>query len=140
MTESQIGSTKTQRNILEYLKSLRLLPDYLVVEVTGAGRAGFLYVSQGRVFAAECGNLQGNGALLTLVTIGVGHVQIVKSDKSVVSNVSITITQIERFLATLPNLSLRDSYCDEEPLFQDAIRLFFQFRRKEAGAKLLIRQ
>lgn len=137
MTESQIGSTKTQRNILEYLKSLRLLPDYLVVEVTGAGRAGFLYVSQGRVIAAECGNLQGNGAFLTLVTIGVGHVQVGKSDKSVASNVSITVTQIERFLASLPNLSRGDSYCDEERLFQDAIRLFFQFRRKEAGAKLV---
>jgi twitching motility two-component system response regulator PilG len=137
MTKSHIGSTKTQRNILEFLKSLRLLPDYLVVEVISTGRTGVLHVSQGQVIAAECGSLQGNGALLSLVTIGEGDVHVVKSEKSVASNVSITVTQIERLLAKLPGLSAGGSHCDEERLFQDAIRLFFQFRRKEAGVKLV---
>jgi len=137
MTESHNSSTETQRNILEYLKSLRLRPGSLDIEVSGAGRTGKMHVTQGLVIKAECGRLQGNGALLTLVSIGVGDIKIVRSEESVASNVSISVTQVERFLKKLPNFSHGHSYCDEEQTFQDAVRLFFQFRRKEAGAKLI---
>lgn len=137
MTDSHIGSTETQRNILEYLKSLRLLQGDLDVEVKSATRNGVMHVRQGNVIAAECGNLKGNGAFLTLVAIGSGEVNGTKAEKSVEKNVSVTVTQIERFFSKIPSLSQGDSSCDEAETLQDAIRLFFQFRRKEAGAKLV---
>ncbi len=137
MTDSHIGSTETQRNILEYLKTLQLLPGSLDVEVKSTRRTGVLHVRQGIVIAAECGSLQGNGAFLTLAAEGVGDVHGVQSEKPVENSVSVTVTQIERFFAKLPSLSQGNSHCDEERTFQDALRLFLQFRRKEAGAKLV---
>ncbi len=137
MTDSHIGSTGTQRNILEYLKAQRLLPDSLDVEVKSRRRAGVLHVRQGQVIAAESGILQGNGAFLTLVAEGVGDVTGIKSEKPVEKTVSVTVSQVERFFATLPSLSKDGNRCDEEKTFQDALQLFFQFRRKEAGAKLV---
>ena len=137
MTDFHIGSTEMQKNILECLKSLRLLPGYLDVEVKGARRIGVLHVKQGQVIAAECGNLRGNGAFLTLAAIGIGDVRVLRSEKSPNNSVSITVTQIEQFFAKQPGLVLGDNHSDEEQIFQDAIRFFSQFRRKEAGAKLV---
>ncbi len=137
MTEFCSGSTEKQSNILEYLKSLRMLPGGLDVEVKSTTRNGILHVRQGQVIAAECGNLQGNGAYLSLVSIGVADVHGVKPLAPVEKNVSFTLSQIERFFAKQPGFSQGDSHCDEEWTLQEAIRLFFQFRRKEAGAKIL---
>ncbi|MGB3211152.1 MAG: response regulator [Desulforhopalus sp.] len=137
MNDSHIGSTETQRNIIDYLKSLRPLPGDLEVEVKGAGRSGVLYLRQGQVIAAECGKLIGNGAFLTLASMGAGDVRCVRSEKAVESSVSVTVSQIERFFAKLPSVSRSENHRDEERLLQEAIQLFFQFRRKEAGAKLV---
>lgn len=136
MTDSHIGSTETPRNILEYLKALRLLPGDLDVEVKSAERAGILHVRQGQVIGAECGKLKGNGALLTLAAIGLGTVHGVRSEVAVEKNVSVTVSQIERFFAKLPSLP-GDGFCNEEQTLHLAIRLFLQFRRKEAGVKLV---
>ncbi len=137
MTEFSIGSTERQSNILEYLKSLRMHPGSLDVQVKSATRIGVLHLRQGQVIAAECGNLQGNGAFLTLVSMGIGNVRSVKALTHAEKNVSITLSQIERFFAQLPGISQGENHCDEERTLQEAIRLFFQFRRKEAGAKLV---
>ncbi len=135
--ESPLGFAETERNILEYLKSLRSLQGNLDIQVKGVKRSGILQVRKGRLVAARCGNLLGNGALLSLAAIGTGSVHDTKSDLPVKNNVSITVTQAERFLTKLPNLSQDESHCDEDQALQEAVRLFFQFRRKEAGAKLV---
>jgi hypothetical protein len=137
MTEPHIGSTETQKNILEYLKTLRLFPGSLDVEVKSSRRTGVLYVRQGHVIAAECGTLRGNGAFLTLAAEGVGDLHGVQPEKQVEKSVSVTVTQIERFFMKVPSLSQGNYFCDEEKTFPDALRLFLQFRRKEAGAKLV---
>jgi twitching motility two-component system response regulator PilG len=136
MTDSHIGFTETRRNILDYLKSLRLHQDNLDVQVQGVRKFGLLQVRQGQIVAAQCGKLQGNGALLTLAAMNGGEVHGMKSEEPVDKNVSVTLTQVERFFATQPAIPLESS-CDEERTLQDAIQLFFQFRRKEAGAKLV---
>ncbi len=137
MIESHIGFAETERDILEYLKSLRSLQGNLDIQVKGVRKTGILQVRKGRIVAAKCGNLLGNGALLSLAAIGTGTVHDTKSEQPVESNVSITINQTIRFLTKLPSLSRKDSYCDEEQTLKEAIQLFFQFRRKEAGAKLV---
>lgn len=136
MTDSHIGFTETRRNILDYLKSLRLHKDNLDVQVQGVRKFGLLQVRQGKIVAAKCGKLQGNGALLTLAAINGGEVHGIKSEAPVDKNVSVTVAQVERFFTNQPAIPLESS-CDEERTLQDAIELFFQFRRKEAGAKLI---
>lgn len=136
MTDSHIGFNESQRNILDYLKSLRLHEDNLDVQVQGVRKFGLLQVRQGHIVAAKCGNLQGNGALLTLAAINGGEFHGIKSQVPVDKNVSVTAAQVERFFVNQPAIPLESS-CDEERTLQDAIELFFQFRRKEAGAKLV---
>ncbi len=136
MTDSHIGFTETRRNILDYLKSLRLQQDNLDVQVQGVRKFGLLQVRQGQIVAAKCGKLQGNGAFLTLAAINGGEVHGIKSELPVDKNVSVTVAQVDRFFANQPGNFLEGN-CDEERTLQDAIQLFFQFRRKEAGAKLV---
>ncbi|MGB3223455.1 MAG: response regulator [Desulforhopalus sp.] len=136
MTDSHIGFTETRGNILDYLKSLRLQQDNLDVQVQGVRKFGLLQVRQGQIVAAKCGKLQGNGAFLTLAAINGGEVHGIKSELPVDKNVSVTVAQVDRFFANQPGNFLEGN-CDEERTLQDAIQLFFQFRRKEAGAKLV---
>jgi twitching motility two-component system response regulator PilG len=137
MTIVHPDSPPVQRNIFEYLQSLRVSFGDLDIQVRGGRRTGFLQVRQGQVVAARSGRLLGNGALLTLVGSGAGEVRGAGSVQPVRRNVSVTGAQIERFFANLSGLSQDDSCCDEEETLQEALRLFFQFRRKEAGAKLV---
>ncbi len=136
MTDSHIGFTETRRNILDYLKSLRLHQDNQDIQVQGIRKFGLLQVRQGKIVAAKCGKLQGNGALLTLAAINGGEVHGIKSEVPVAKNVSVSVAQVERLFTNQSAIPLESS-CDEERTLQDAIELFFQFRRKEAGAKLV---
>jgi len=137
MIASPFSSTATQRNTVDYLKSVRFLQGDLDVEVKSQSRSGMLHVRQGQVLGAQCGKLQGNGALLTLAAIGIADIHSVQSVGPVEKNVSVTVSQIERFFARLPGLAQAESQCEEDRTFAHALRLFFQFRRKEAGAKLV---
>ncbi|TKB25060.1 response regulator [Desulfopila sp. IMCC35006] len=137
MTASPSSSTATQRNTVDYLKSVRFLQGDLDVAVKSQSRSGMLHVRQGQVLGAQCGKLQGNGALLTLAAIGPADIHSVQSVGPVEKNVSVTVSQIERFFARLPGLAQAESQCDEDRTFAHALQLFFQFRRKEAGAKLV---
>lgn len=137
MTDSPPALPQTTRSILEYLKSLRFVPGALEVQVREGRRTGSMQVRQGQVFAAECSNLLGNGAFLTLVAMGKGEVFAVESVKPFERNVSVTLAQVEHFLAKLPSLSQAAGHCDEEQTYQEAVGLFYQFRRKEAAAKLV---
>ncbi len=136
MTDSPPASLETPRNILEYLRSLRFAPGSLEVQVRGQ-RTGSMQLRQGQVFAGECGSLKGNGAFLTLLAMGEGEVTAGELVKPFERNVSVTVAQVEHFLARLPSLSQAANYCDEERTCQEAVGLFYQFRRREAAAKLI---
>lgn len=137
MTDAEIGSTEKQVSILGHLRSSLLQQDDLDLLVTALGRSGVLKVRQGQILGAECGKLQGNGALLTLVALGTGTVESVPAEKPVERSVTVTLPQLERFFTNLSNFSEKEGSCDEQATLQDAVHLFLQFRRKEAGAKLV---
>ena len=137
MTDSLPASLKTPRNILDYLKSLRFVHGAVELQVRGERRTGSMQVRQGQVFAAKCGSLVGNGAFLTLVAMGEGEVSAFALVKPVERNVSVTVAQVEHFFSRLPSLSPAAAHCDEERTYQEAIALFYQFRRREAAAKLV---
>lgn len=137
MIDSHIEPTKMPISVLEYLKTLRLKPSSVDISITATDRTGVLYVRQGTVIGAECGQLVGNGAYLTLAAIGDGDIQTVASDQPVAGNVSLTVAQVERFFTKLPNLPPASGHCNEEETLKEAVRCFFQFKRKEAGEKLI---
>ena len=137
MTDSRTTAGENQRNILVYLKSLQLLSSNVDIEVKNDFRIGLLQVRQGKVCAAECGKLFGNGALLTLAAIQGGKYQSVESDQPVTRNVSLTLQLAERLLNNLPGVAQGVNDGTEEEKLQQAVHLFYQFRRKEAGIKLV---
>lgn len=137
MNASQSSSPLTQRNIVEYLKSLRSQQGDCDIEVICRNRTGLLHVRQGQVIGAQSGTLQGNGALLTLAAIGAADIHSRQSIGPVEKNVSVSLTQIERFFARLPGFAQAERQGDEDRTLAQAVQLFFQFKRKEAGAKLV---
>lgn len=124
-------------NILVYLKSLQLQSANVDIEVSNATRTGLLQVRQGQIITAGCGRLLGNGALLTLAAIRDGGYQAVLSVQPVAGNVSLTLQVVERLLNTLPGSSRGIGAGNEEEQLRRAIPLFYQFRWKEAGARLV---
>jgi twitching motility two-component system response regulator PilG len=137
MTDTLPTLLKAPRNILEYLQSLRCMQGAVEVQVRGERRNGSIQVRQGQVFAAQCGSLVGNGAFLTLVAMGNGDVIAGELVKPYEPNVSVTVAQVEYFFAKLPCRSQAAGQCDEERTYKEAIDLFYQFRRREAAAKLV---
>jgi twitching motility two-component system response regulator PilG len=125
------------RDILEYLSSLRLLSSDLDVEVNTAGYSGLIQVRGGVVGAARQGALTGNGALFTLLSQRTGEVKANESSEPVVANVTVNHEQMAHICSKIPG-NLKDTgACNEEQLLDEAIHLFLQFRKKEAGIKLV---
>lgn len=110
---------------------------YILLEIDGSFRNGVLHVRKGHVIAATCGSFQGNGAFLSLVAMGSGDVRAEQSQKWVENNVNLTISQATALFEKMPGLLNSDTGFDEELTFQEAEQLFFQFKRKEAGEKLV---
>lgn len=137
MTDSRIISTETENNVLLYLKSQQGLSGNVDVWVKNVKQTGSLQVRKGQVVSAACGKLSGNGALLTLAAIRDGDIQAETATQPVESNVSLSLTLVERLLSRLPALSSAAKSCDEEESLQQAIHLIYQFRRTEAGSKLV---
>ncbi len=137
MIDSTIVQTEAERNVLVYLKSRQNPTDNLNVEVKGKGRSGVLKIRKGRVIAASSGVLSGNGAILVLSAIKDGEIQSTEGEDGVEADVSISLLQTERILSRLKNAVRTDAVFTEDEKLEEAVSLFYQFRRKEAGSKLI---
>ncbi|GEM_PF-656773 len=137
MTDSSIISTETEKNVLLYLKSQQVLSGNVDVWVKNVKATGSLQIRNGQVASAACGKLSGNGAVLTLAAIRDGDIQAAAATQPVASDVSLSLTLVERLLNKLAGLSPAAKSCDEEDGLQQAIHLIYQFRRTEAGSKLV---
>ena len=137
MNDLHEDSKEIGEDILEYLSSLRLLSSDLDVEVNTVRYSGCIQVRGGVVTAASQGGLSGNGALFTLVTQRVGDIKAVKSVEPLVSNVTVNHEQIAFICSKVSTAVGDDAVIDEAELLEEAIHLFLQFRRKEAGAKIV---
>lgn len=137
MTDPRIVSGENRQDFLAYLKSLQSMAGNADIEVKNATRTGLVQVRQGRITAAGYGQLLGNGAFLTLAAMPGGVFWAVESEKPVAGNVSLTLPLVERLLRNLPGFSQGNDAGDEEEKLQRVIHLFYQFRRKEAGARLV---
>jgi DNA-binding response OmpR family regulator len=137
MTDTRIVSGENRRDFLAYLKSLQSMAGSADIEVKSATRTGLVQVRQGRIIAAGCGRLFGNGAFLTLAAMTGGVYTAVQSEQPVAGNVSLTLPLAERLLQNLPGFSRGIDAGDEEEKLQRVIHFFYQFRRKEAGTLLV---
>ena len=137
MTDSSIISTETEKNVLLYLKSQQVLSGNVDVWVKNVKATGSLQVRNGQVVSAACGKLCGNGAVLTLAAIRDGDIRTGVATQPVASDVSLSLGLVERLLSRLAGLPAAAKSCDEEEGLQQAIHLIYQFRRTEAGSKLV---
>lgn len=137
MNESNEEFRESGRDILEYLSSLRLLSSDLDVSITTAACSGNIMVRGGRIVAAQTGDISGNGALFSLVTQGVAEISAVKSTEPVSADVTVTYEQMAHICKKVPPVNLQKDGVDESQRLQEAVHLFLQFRRKEAGARLV---
>ncbi len=137
MIDSSIIPTETEKNVLLYLKSQQVLSGNVDVWVKNVKATGSLQIRKGQVVSAACGKLSGNGAVLTLAAIRDGDIRAEATTQPVVNDVSLSLTLVERLLNRLAGLSPAAKGCDEENGLQQAIHLIYQFRRTEAGSKLV---
>ncbi|BHH85160.1 response regulator [Desulforhopalus sp. 52FAK] len=137
MNESNEEFRESDRDILEYLSSLRLLTSDLDVEVKTAHYSGCIQVRGGAIVAASVGDMIGNGALFTLVTQGLGEITSTRSEDIVVPNVTVNYDQIVHIVKQVSSVSSAEQFTDEAEALEEAVHLFLQFRRKEAGARLV---
>ena len=137
MTDSKIIPGETEKKVLLYLKSQQVFSSNVDVSVTSSDKTGKILIRKGQVVFAECGKLVGNGALLTLAAIAVAEITTQPSITPAESNVSLSLALVERLLSKLPALAKAKNDCNEDVCLQQAIHLIHQFRKAEAGAKLV---
>lgn len=135
MNESYEDVKETDRDILEYLSSLRLLSSNLDVEIETAQYKGVLQVRGGEVVSARQGGISGNGALFTLLTQKMGTFTATQSVEPVVSDVTVYHEQMVLVCSKIP--SPVGVVVDEAAVLDEAIHLILRFRKKEAVAKLV---
>ncbi|MFH0785789.1 MAG: response regulator [Pseudomonadota bacterium] len=136
MTDSRVHFAETEQNILLYLKSQQVASSNVDVSVKNVKLSGKLQIRKGQTVSAACGKLVGNGALLTLAAIRDANIEAETSIQPVESNVSLSLTLVERLLRKVAHATTALMYDQEESL-QQAIHLIYQFRRTEAGSKLV---
>ncbi len=137
MTDSRDPFSETEKNnILLYLKSQQAASGNIDVSVQNVKQSGKLQIRKGQVVSAACGKLVGNGALLTLAAIRDVDIEAETATQPVENNVSLSLTLVERLLRKAPHAQAA-APCDEEESLEQAIHLIYQFRRTEAGAKLV---
>ncbi|WP_457577627.1 response regulator [Desulfomarina sp.] len=137
MTESHIGPGETHTSMLEYLKSLKLLRSNLDLKIKNNGCLGELQIRGGEIAAGRCGELVGNGAVLTLAGLGSAEITSLANEDSPKKNVSFLFTQIERLLHHFSKTASGENRLNEKKLLDEAIAHLYQFQRKEAGTKLV---
>lgn len=137
MNELHEVSRGIGRDIVEYLSTLRLLSDNLDVEVRTPRYQGLIQVRGGVVLAASQGRLTGNGALFTLITQKQADISATPSVTPVTTNVAVNHEQMLHICREVSAATGKKSVCNEAVLVDDAVHLFLQFRKKEAGAKLV---
>lgn len=136
MRESSQKTQGQERDLLEYFGSLRPLLSNLDVTISTDRYSGVVNVRNGQIVSATQGALSGNGALFTLVTRKKGAIKTQKSIIPVSHDISINYEQLCQVVNKLPVTAGGISEREEGELLDEAVHLFLQFRRKEAGAKL----
>lgn len=136
MTESRDHFAETENNILLYLKSQQAISGNIDVSVQNVKQSGKIQIRKGQVVSATCGKMIGNGALLTLAGLRDAEIVAETATQPVENNVSLSLTLAERLLRNVPHPTTA-ALCDEEETLEQAIHLIHQFRRTEAGSKLV---
>lgn len=146
MVSFHSGFIEHHRNIQDYLRSLHLLRSNLDVQIWDKQRlSGSLIVRDGVAVGASCGNLQGNGALLTLGSLRRASLHAVAAENKVSANVDLSFSQLDSLLKNpaLPELQGRRlsgnvMECGEDQLDLDrAVSLIYQLQRQFAAKKLI---
>ena len=136
MVQSMPASDFGQK-LVSFLNDQRRDKADLDLTISGGYCEGGMQIRGGEIVSAFAGPLSGNGAVMTLALMDSATFSSVADNSSVAKTVYITPDQIDKLLAAVKGLVNRDVFGNEERLLEDAKYLFFQYRFKEAGEKIV---
>lgn len=136
MVSFRSAVTEEDKKLFPLLRQLERERKSVDLELKGLNGSGQLVVRDGKVVRASYGELRGNGAFMSLLAQSL-DITITVSETSVSREISLTLTQASQVLSKLPGSTVQGNIEVETRLMQDARELFFQFRRKEAGSRLI---
>jgi len=125
---------KNDENVLEYIRAVPPA-DMWALEITKDGRSARLHLHRKEVIAAQYGPLIGNGALMAVAGWRYPRIRLVPAAKDVQRNTSLSIAEVRNELSRQSSPAVVEQ-CDEVAALKQAILLIYQFRYKQAGAKL----
>ncbi|WP_419175142.1 response regulator [Desulfosediminicola sp.] len=132
------SSTDLNNTILDHIQSARRKGSSLDLHINSGNRQGIVQIRSGQLLSATTGKLNGNGAVLTLVSLENTTIAIDEQSAPVPKNISLSLEQILHYTSSLQTQSQKQIPVDEEKYLEDALLLFFQFKNKQA-AELLLR-
>lgn len=136
MVSSQSAVTEEDKKLFPLLQELERGKKSVDLELKGLNGSGQLAVRDGKVVQASYGELRGNGAFMSLLAQSL-DIAITVSETSVSREISLTLAQASQVLSKLPGTRVQGDIEAETRLIHEARELFFQFRRKEAGSRLI---
>ncbi len=137
MEKSPSPPIANNESLIEVLKTLQEQKVDIDLRVSDSYRQGIIHVRAGAVFSAHSGILHGNGALLSLAQLNSPQIECIHSSEPIQKTIYITLSQIERFLASQPVKKQSLTQKQEEEILLEAQTLFFQFQYKNAVGKLV---
>lgn len=137
METSPVHRISHAESVFESLQNIQQHKLDIDLRVSSEYRQGIIHVRAGTIFAAHSGILHGNGALLSLAQLEDPQIECIDSSEPVQKTIYITLSQVERFLASQPAPPSNLSQKEQETVLQEAQILFFQFQYKKAVEKLV---
>lgn len=136
MANTSLGRVALVPDFIERVKSMEQKKLSADLTVSDENRQGVIQIRNGVIVSSHTGILHGNGALLTLSLISRPRISSTPASDPVQKNVFISVSQLERFLASQKK-PLSSSFYDEEKILREALTLFFRFNYKAAVEKLV---
>jgi len=137
MSGEKIQLDTDSRSVLDYLQNVTPPSGIWSIEVIKNGRSGILHLKQQDIFAAQCGPLLGNGALLTIAGWKNPKIRRIAERHDVQRNTALSLADVQRELILHPPPpQVENGSFDDIACLKQAILMVYQFQFKEAGAKL----
>ena len=137
MENQQLSKNGTPRDLIYCLRKLQSQEADADIIVESAERYGVIHMRKGIVVSANSDILHGNGAVLSLARVKEPNIEVRNSIDSMQKTISLTLSQIQKIVASQKAGPATLTGEREVALLEDAKKLFFQFHHKLAGEKLI---
>lgn len=129
--------TEIEGTVFHHLKAQQQRNGNVDLEIRQGAFLGTIRFRKSQVVSAACGNVAGNGALLTLAAVRNAAIAAKPAMETVEGNVSLSLSLVERLLERAAPPADLAALARVEAGVEEAVHLLHQFKRNEAAAKLV---